>query len=91
MDFEPRLRHALNVTTTKKSWQVSLDWAYAYLYVFRVVVVGTCLVLVPIGWFAHIDWLFNASLCVAIGELIESSYYITVLRWGQRTGRIAPT
>ena len=89
MDHHLPLRQALNVTNAKK--QVSLEWAYAYLYAFRVVVVGACLVLVPIGWVAHIDWLFNASLCVAIGELIESSYYICVLRWGQRTGRIAPT
>jgi hypothetical protein len=79
----------LHVMTTSN--QVWLHWALAYLYIFRVIVVGTCLTLVPIAWLTHIDWLFNASLCVAIGELIESSYYICVLRWGQRTGRLRVT
>jgi len=66
-----------------------LRWAVVYLHVFRAVVVGSCLMLVPIAWLAHIQWLLIASLCIATGELVESTYYILVLRWGQRTGRIA--
>jgi hypothetical protein len=45
--------------------------------------------LVLIAWFAQIQWLLMASLCVATGELVESTYYILVLCWGQRTGRLA--
>jgi hypothetical protein len=68
---------------------VWLRGALVYLHVFRVVVVGSCLMLVLIAWFAQIQWLLMASLCVATGELVESTYYILVLRWGQRTGRLA--
>jgi hypothetical protein len=63
--------------------------ALKYLYVFRVVVVGGCLGLLVFAWVAHIQWLMMASACIAIGEYLESSYYIIVLRWAQRTGRLA--
>jgi hypothetical protein len=29
---------------------------------------------------------FAAALCIGVGELLESSYYIEVLRWGRRHG-----
>jgi len=81
MDPRASMRDPVHV----RSW---LRYAFTYLYVFRAVVVSICLTLALIGWFSHVDWLFNASLCIAIGELVESSYYITVMRWGQRTGRL---
>ncbi len=34
---------------------------------------------------AGVAWLFAACVCIGLGELLESSYYIGVLRWGQRT------
>jgi hypothetical protein len=62
--------------------------ALTYLYVFRIVVVGSCLVIVGVGWLAHIAWLVIAGACIGAGEFIESTYYIVVLTWGQHTGRI---
>jgi hypothetical protein len=47
--------------------------ALAYLYLFRRVVVGLALVGAGV-----------ACVCIGVGELLESSYYIGVLRWGQR-------
>lgn len=69
-----------------KTWP---EWALTYLHVFRMVVVGTCLVLVAGAWLAHIQWLLWAAGCIAIGEFVESTYYILVLRWGERTRRIS--
>ena len=65
-----------------------LEWALAYLYVFRPTVVGLCLVGAGLAWAAELPWVVAAAVCVAIGELLESSYYIGVLRWGQRRGSI---
>jgi hypothetical protein len=62
--------------------------AFLYLNVFRLTVVGGCVLLMLVGWLANISWLFMLSLCVAGEELVETTYYIVVLRWGQRTGRI---
>ena len=70
----------------RRSWPA---WALTYLYIFRVVVVGTCVALVAVSWLAHIEWLFWASTCIAVGEFLESTYYIVVLRWAERTGRIS--
>lgn len=67
---------------------VWVRWALTYLHVFRVVVVGVCLLLAILGWYEHIQWLFAFGLCVAIGEMVESTYYILVINWGQRTGRV---
>jgi hypothetical protein len=38
---------------------------------------------------AHIRWLLMASLCIAAGEFVECTYYISVLRSAHRTGRLA--
>jgi hypothetical protein len=59
------------------------EGAFAYLYLFRRVVVGLALVGAGVGWAGQVPWLFAAGLCIGIGELLESSYYIGVLRWGQ--------
>lgn len=63
------------------------SWAMTYLVVFRRVVVGGCCVGAAIGLSQQVPWLLAVSVCVGIGEFIESSYYISVMRWGQRRGR----
>jgi hypothetical protein len=63
-------------------------WAMAYLVVFRRVVVGACLVGVGIGLVQGWTWLVAVGVCVGIGEFLESSYYMGVLRWGQRRGTV---
>ena len=68
-----------------KTWP---GWALTYLYVFRVVVVGACVLGAAIGWVMGVQWLLASSICVGIGELIESTYYIVVLRWGLQTSRL---
>jgi hypothetical protein len=62
------------------------EWALAYLYVFRRVVVGLALVGAGAGWYWQVPGLFAGCLCIGAGELLESTYYIEVLRWGQRRG-----
>jgi hypothetical protein len=64
------------------------EWALVYLFAFRRVVVGLCLIAAGVAWVNHVPWLLAASVCVGVGELLESSYYIGVLRWGQRRGSI---
>jgi hypothetical protein len=71
--------------TAQRTWA---DWALRYLYTFRAVVVGTCLVLAVVGWTLHIDWLVAAGIYIAAGEFVESTYYIIVLKWADRTGRL---
>jgi hypothetical protein len=57
------------------------EGALGYLYVFRRVVVGLAVVGIGVGWTAQIPWLFAASVCIGIGEWLESSYYISAIRW----------
>jgi hypothetical protein len=66
--------------------QSSPEWALAYLYVFRRVVVGLALVGAGAGWYWQVPGLVGAGLCIAVGELLEATYYIEVMRWGQRHG-----
>jgi hypothetical protein len=68
-----------------KGWP---EWALLYLVAFRRTVVGLCLAAAGAAWLSDVTWLLAVSVCVGIGELLESSYYIGVLRWGQRTGSI---
>jgi hypothetical protein len=51
--------------------------------VFRRVVVGCCFIGAGIGIAEHVSWLLAVSVCVGIGEFLESSYYIAVLEWGR--------
>ena len=60
-----------------------LDRAFVYLHGFRRVVVGLCLVGAGVAWLEQVPWLLAASACVGAGELVESTYYIVVLRWGE--------
>jgi hypothetical protein len=64
--------------------QGGTERALAYLYLFRRVVVGLALVGAGVAWVEQVPWLLAACVCIGIGELLESSYYIGVLRWGQR-------
>jgi hypothetical protein len=58
--------------------------AFRYLYTFRRVVVGLAILGAVVAWAEQWPGLFAAFVCVGIGELLESSYYIGVLRWQQR-------
>jgi hypothetical protein len=62
------------------------EWALAYLYVFRRVVVGLALMGAGAAWYWQLPGLLAACLCIGVGELLESTFYIEVLRWGQRRG-----
>jgi hypothetical protein len=77
--------------TTNDESRLWLHRALLYLHVFRIVVVGGCAMLMVVAWLASIQWLLWTCLCVAAEELVESTYYIMVLRWGQRTGRVPDT
>jgi len=70
--------------------QGGTERALAYLYLFRRVVVGLALVGAGAAWAAQVPWLLAACVCIAVGELLESSYYIGVPRWGQRRGLPQP-
>ncbi len=37
-----------------------------------------------VAWIEQVPWLLAASTCLGAGELVGSTYYIVVLRWGQR-------
>jgi hypothetical protein len=58
--------------------------AFSYLYLFRRVVVSLAIVGVVLAWTYQLPALMAAFVCVGIGELLESSYYISVLRWRQK-------
>ena len=60
--------------------------AFTYLYVFRRVIVGLALIGAGAAWYWQAPGLLAACVCIGIGELLESTYYIEVLRWGQRHG-----
>jgi hypothetical protein len=60
------------------------QWAFTYLYVFRRVIVGLALVGAGAAWSWQAPGLLAACVCIGVGELLESTYYIEVLRWGQR-------
>ncbi len=75
---------ALRPGIRPRSWP---GWAHTYLHAFRGVAVGACLVAAAWGWSEHIGWLLAASVCIAIGEFLESSYYDVVLAWGTRNRR----
>jgi hypothetical protein len=61
--------------------------AFSYLFIFRRVVVSLALVGAVLAWAYEFPALMWAVLVVGIGELLESSYYISVLRWRQGQAR----
>src|SRR5207302_9908404 len=77
---------ASRMASNRRTWPV---WALTYLSIFRAVVVGGCLAIAAVAWVMHIQWLLAASVCIAAGEFLESTYYTMVLTWGPRTGRPA--
>jgi hypothetical protein len=56
-----------------------------WVFVFRRVVVGLCTAGAAAAWAEQITWLLAVCVCVGFGELLESSYYIEVLRRGSLT------
>jgi hypothetical protein len=76
---------ALRPQRGPRSWPA---WARTYVQTFRGVVVGVCLIGAAWGWSAGIDWLLAASICIAVGEFLETSYYDLVLEWGARTAKL---
>ena len=54
--------------------------ALVYLVSFRRAIVGLAVAGLGLGWLDQIPWLFWASLCIGLGELLESSYYIVLVR-----------
>jgi hypothetical protein len=63
-------------------------WARIYVQVFRTLIVTACVAFAVYGWLAHIPWLLAAAVTIGIGELLECTYYLVILEWGQRTRRI---
>jgi hypothetical protein len=63
-------------------------WAMTYLLAFRRVVVGACVMALGVGLLADVTWLVAVSVCVGIGELLESTYYIVVMRWGAQRANL---
>lgn len=59
--------------------------AFRYLVLFRRIVVSLALVGAVLAWTYQHPALAAALVCVGIGELLESSYYIGVLRWRERS------
>lgn len=59
------------------------EWAVAYCKLFRRIAILTSLLAAAIGWQLHIDWLPWAALCIGLGEFLETTYYIAVMRWGR--------
>ena len=64
--------------------QTETQLAFRYLFIFRRVVVSLALVGAVLAWAYQFPALTAALVCIGIGELLESSYYISVLRWRQR-------
>lgn len=59
--------------------------AFRYLFLFRRIVVGLAAVGAVLAWAYEFPALMAAFVCVGIGELLESSYYLSVLRWRRAT------
>jgi hypothetical protein len=59
--------------------------AFTYLYRFRRIVVGLMAVGAVVAFAEQLPALGAACVCIGIGEWIESSYYLNVLRWRRRS------
>ncbi len=64
--------------------QDSTPLAFRYLYLFRRVVVAVALVAAIVAFAEGWNALAAAFLTIAVGEWLESSYYLNVLHWRQR-------
>src|SRR5690349_4405246 len=64
--------------------------AFRYLYLFRRIVVGLALLGALVAYAEQWPGILAICVCVGTGELLESSYYIGVLRWREcQDGRSA--
>jgi hypothetical protein len=70
------------MTATTLPSETSL--AFRYLFLFRRVVVSLAVLGAVLAWAHEYRALMAAFVCIGIGELLESSYYINVLRWRER-------
>jgi hypothetical protein len=66
------------------SAQDTTTLAFSYLYLFRRIVVGLAVVGAMVAFVEQWTSLVSVFVCVGVGELLESSYYISVLRWRQK-------
>jgi hypothetical protein len=57
--------------------------AWTYLHLFRRLVVGAAIVGGGVAWAEGFTGLAGALGCIALGEFLESSYYISVMRWSR--------
>jgi hypothetical protein len=64
--------------------QGEMGLAFSYLYLFRRVVVGLAIVGAVVAFAEQWTGLGAAFVTIAIGEWLESSYYLNVLHWRQR-------
>ena len=55
--------------------------AFSYLTIFRRVVVSLAVIGAVVAYVEQWPGLFAVFVCVGIGELLESSYYLSVLHW----------
>lgn len=60
--------------------------AYTYLFGFRKTIPPLAAVGSLLAWLLGWQALAAGLFCVSIGELLESSYYINVLRWAEQRG-----
>src|SRR4051794_11521852 len=73
------------------SGQDSTALAFRYLYLFRRIVVGLALAGASVAFLEQWTGLCAAFVCIGIGEMLESSYYIGMLRWRERHNSPQPT
>src|SRR5436190_23689959 len=57
------------------------DLAFSYLYTFRRIIIIVALIGAGVAWAEQLSSLFAACVCIGIGELIECSYYLGVLKY----------
>jgi Na+-transporting methylmalonyl-CoA/oxaloacetate decarboxylase beta subunit len=65
--------------------------ALTYVSAFRRFALGACVIAWAIGWATDVSWLVAAATCIGIGEVLECSYYIAVMRWGAARRSVAST
>jgi hypothetical protein len=82
---------AVRAGLTGSDWrQGGAATALAYLLLFRRLAVGLALAGVGVAWIEQVPWLLGASACIGLGELLETSFDIGVIRWGQRRALLPP-
>jgi hypothetical protein len=62
--------------------------AFRYLSLFRRIVVGLAAAGAAVGLLQQWPGLLAACICIGIGEWLECSYYLAVLRWRQERAAV---